>query len=277
MNDNVQSRQGDAAVCGISGFVLKMIAVITMLIDHTAATILERALWGELTIGCITEKNMQMWTGVYYLMRIIGRMAFPIYCFLLVEGFTYTRNRGKYALRLFLFALISEVPFDLAFQKKWWDTSYNNVFFTLLLGLLAIMALDWVRRKWKKVDESASKRYWFFSNLAKSIVLATITLGTMAIADLVLHTDYGASGVAAIIVMYLLYKNRMLAFGIMVLVLTLLSSSLEIFALFMLIPLHFYNGTRGKQVKYAFYAFYPVHLLVLVGICYLIKGVFIAL
>ena len=271
MDNKIQNRQGDVALCGISGFVLKMIAVVTMLIDHTASTVLERALLGELTIGCITEKNMQIWAGVYAMMRIIGRMAFPIYCFLLVEGFTYTRNRGKYALRLFLFALISEVPFDLAFQKKWWDTSYNNVFFTLLLGLLAIMALDWVRKHWKKVDESNSKIHWFFSNLAKSIVLATITLGMMAIADLVLHTDYGVSGVAAIIVMYLLYKNRMLAFGMMVLVLTLLSSGLEIVAILMLLPLHFYNGTRGKQVKYAFYAFYPVHLLVLVGICYLIK------
>ena len=271
MNDNIQNRQGDAAICGISGFVLKMIAVVSMLIDHTAATILERALLGELTIGCMTEQNMQIWPGVYYLMRMIGRMAFPIYCFLLVEGFKYTRNREKYALRLFLFAVISEIPFDLAFQKKWWDTSYNNVFFTLLLGLLAIMALDWVRGHWKKVDESASKRYWFFSNLAKSIVLATITLGTMAIADLVLHTDYGASGVAAIIVMYLLYQNRMLAFSMMVVVLAVLSSGLEIAAILMLVPLHFYNGTRGKQLKYAFYAFYPVHLLVLVGICYLIN------
>ena len=92
----------------------------------------------------------------------------------------------------------------------------------------------------------------------------------MAIADLVLHTDYGASGVAAIIVMYLLYQKRMLAFGVLVFVLTVLSSSIEIFALLMLIPLHFYNGTRGKQAKYVFYAFYPVHLLVLVGICYLL-------
>lgn len=270
MNDNMLKKQGDAAVCGISGFVLKIIAVVTMLIDHTAATILERGLMGELSIDFITEQNRPIWMGIYFIMRVIGRMAFPIYCFLLVEGFTYTRNRGKYALRLFLFALISEVPFDLAFQKAWWDTSYNNVFFTLLLGLLAIMALDWVRTHWKKADQSKSKIYWFFSNLAKSIVLATITFGMMAIADLVLHTDYGAGGVAAIIVMFLLYKNRMLAFGVMVVVLTLVSSTLEIAAMLMLLPLHFYNGTRGRQVKYAFYAFYPVHLLVLVGICYLL-------
>ena len=117
MNDNMLKKQGDAAVCGISGFVLKMIAVITMLIDHTAATILERGLMGELSINFITEQNRLIWMGVYSIMRVIGRMAFPIYCFLLVEGFTYTRNRGKYALRLFLFAFISEVPFDLAFNN----------------------------------------------------------------------------------------------------------------------------------------------------------------
>ena len=270
MNDNMLKKQGDAAVCGISGFVLKMIAVITMLIDHTAATILERGLMGELSIHFMTEQNRLIWMGIYSIMRVIGRMAFPVYCFLLVEGFTYTKSRGKYALRLFLFALISEVPFDLAFKKSWWDPSYNNVFFTLLLGLLAIIALDWVRKNWKNVDDAGLKGVWFVSNLLKCIVLTTITLGIMAIADLVLHTDYGASGVAAIIVMYLLYQKRMLAFGVLVFVLTVLSSSIEIFALLMLIPLHFYNGTRGRQAKYVFYAFYPVHLLVLVGICYLL-------
>ena len=271
MNDNMLKKQGDAAVCGISGFVLKIIAVVTMLIDHTAATILERGLMGELSIDFITEQNRPTWMGIYFIMRVIGRMAFPIYCFLLVEGFTYTKNRGKYALRLFLFAFISEVPFDLAFKKSWWDPSYNNVFFTLFLGLLAIIALDWVRRNWKAVDDAGSKGVWFVSNLLKCIVLATITLGMMAIADLVLHMDYGAGGVAAIIVMFLLYKNRMLAFGVMVVVLTLVSSTLEIVAMLMLLPLHFYNGTRGRQVKYAFYAFYPVHLLVLTGICWLLK------
>ena len=108
---------------GISGYWLKVIAVVSMLIDHTSAVILEQIPGLE---------------NPAFLMRIIGRAAFPIYCFLLVEGFYHTRSRAKYAGRLFLFALISEVPFDLAFSRRMWDFSSNNVFFTLLFGLLVI-------------------------------------------------------------------------------------------------------------------------------------------
>ena len=112
---------------GISGYWLKLIAVISMLIDHTSAVILEQIPGLE---------------APAFFMRIIGRLAFPIYCFLLVEGFYHTRSRAKYAGRLFLFALISEVPFDLAFSRRMWDFSSNNVFFTLLFGLLVIWGVE---------------------------------------------------------------------------------------------------------------------------------------
>ena len=88
---------------GISGYWLKLIAVISMLIDHTSAVILEQIPGLE---------------NPAFLMRIIGRAAFPIYCFLLVEGFMHTRDREKYALRLGCFAAGSEIPFDLAFNGK---------------------------------------------------------------------------------------------------------------------------------------------------------------
>ena len=112
---------------GISGYWLKVIAVVSMLIDHTSAVILEQIPGLE---------------NPAFLMRIIGRAAFPIYCFLLVEGFYHTRSRAKYAGRLFLFALISEVPFDLAFSRRMWDFSSSNVFFTLLFGLLVIWGVE---------------------------------------------------------------------------------------------------------------------------------------
>ena len=117
---------------GISGYWLKVIAVVSMLIDHTSAVILEQISGLE---------------NPAFLMRIIGRLAFPIYCFLLVEGFYHTRSRAKYAGRLFLFALISEVPFDLAFSRRMCDFSSSNVFFTLLFGLLVIWGVEGIKQK----------------------------------------------------------------------------------------------------------------------------------
>lgn len=112
---------------GVTGSTLKLIAIITMLIDHTAATILDRILIAR-SIGGLGNNNTQaamdfmsdnaVIYGVYMIMRLIGRIAFPIFCFLLVEGFVHTHNKWKYALRLGLFALISEIPFDLAFKSK---------------------------------------------------------------------------------------------------------------------------------------------------------------
>jgi hypothetical protein len=239
-----------------------MIAVITMLVDHSAATILGRLLDQMALKEAIEVDNFMAWQNFYIACRIIGRMAFPIYCFLLVEGFHYTRSRGKYALRLFVFALISEVPFDLALQQSFFDMSYNNVFWTLLIGLLTIWAADvLVQKTEQKLQQSA---HW---NLWRSLVrLLALFLGAF-LAEL-LATDYGASGVFAIYIMYLLYEHRMAGFATMVVALALLSSPLELAALLMLIPLHFYDGTRGRQLKYFFYAFYPVHLLLLALICY---------
>lgn len=270
MEDRSLNTKGGAAVSGISGFTLKMIAVVTMLIDHTAATILERAVYGYYPHNFVTPDNMQFWQNVYMAMRTIGRMAFPIYCYLLVEGFHYTRNRWKYALRLFLFALISEVPFDLAFNQTWWDMSYNNVFFTLLLGLLAVMGVDWIRNNMKVVDASKSWGHWFCANFSKCFAMTVVIVAVMTVAELVLHTDYGAGGIVAIVLIYLLYKNKEVAFGASVVSLGLISSGLEFAALLMLVPIRAYNGTRGKQMKYFFYVFYPAHLAILVGICYLI-------
>lgn len=240
---------------GISGYGLKMIAVVTMLIDHTAATILERILMQMQEAGIMeTSTTYSILLMVYFVMRIIGRMAFPIYCFLLVEGFHYTRNRAKYALRLFVFALISEVPFDMAFNQTILEFSYNNVFFTLFLGLLTIMAADWIKEK------GLPKVLTIF------LMLLCLVAGA-AVAQFVFHTDYSAWGVMAIYIMYLLYEKRMQGFTLMMVPLVM-SSLTEAAALLMLIPLHFYNGTRGKQIKYFFYAFYPAHLLILSLICW---------
>lgn len=80
-------------------------------------------------------------------LRGIGRVAFPIFCFLLVEGFLHTKNVWKYAGRLALFALVSEIPFDLAFQGEWLFMGYQNIFFTLLVGLLVMIAFQTAEEK----------------------------------------------------------------------------------------------------------------------------------
>lgn len=255
MENNVMNNQSVAGEHGISGYWLKMIAVITMLIDHSAATILERILAQMPSWAPVTVDNWEQWYRLDLLLRGIGRMAFPIYCFLLVEGFHYTHSHRKYAFRLFVFALISEVPFDMALNQSVLELSYNNVFFTLFLGLLVIMAADWVMEHF-----SSGK---MTSEIGRIILLVVIGIVGCVLASYVFSCDYGASGVIAIYIMYLLRKNRELGFAFAVISLGMLSGSLELLALLMLVPLHLYNGTRGKQHKYFFYAFYPVHLLLL--------------
>lgn len=276
---------------GISGFTLKMIALVTMLIDHFAATVLEGYLLGYRFGYCnsfVNADNFERWNRIYDVLRGVGRMAFPIYCFLLVEGFLYTRNVKKYIGRLFIFALISEIPFDFAiFQAtngenfttvfdywgnsevfvNWlrWMMSYQNVYFTLCFGLITIALIDWIQRNFP-----ISTKNDFLNKLSLmlegSIILAIIAV-ICVLAEYVFHTDYSAAGVLAIVFMYMLRQRRMLAYATGVIVLAILCGSVEALALFMLIPLYFYNGTRGKQAKYVFYGFYPVHLLVLGILC----------
>lgn len=268
-----------AGQSGLSGCVLKMIAVITMLVDHTAATIVERLIYYMPSWGPVTAENVFAWQTFYTVLRGIGRMAFPIYCFLLVEGFYHTRNKAKYALRLFLFAMISEVPFDMAFQANFFDISYNNVFFTLLIGLLTIWAYDEVRKRAEilrvsyvststadRENPGSSYGSWVLSGVLWSLFMAAVPLLGCGLAYL-LRTDYDAAGVLAVFIMYLFYERRQLGFGLMVLALGLLAGGLEFLAFFMLIPMKYYNGTRGRQMKYFFYWFYPVHLLILSLIC----------
>lgn len=150
---------------GIPGSTIKIIAVVTMLIDHVAAAVLTRIL---IVRGCYfamaSPQRLMEWlaegnNGVLYfgmtLMRLIGRLGFPIFCFLLVEGFQKTRNIKKYAFRLGLFALISEIPFNLALSGKVWYPGYQNVYFTLLIGIVTLWAFDMIAKsepaRWRQL------------------------------------------------------------------------------------------------------------------------------
>lgn len=267
---------------GFSGYDLKMIALITMLIDHIAAVVIWRVyvasfrimgsmqqsdFIGDKIIVWVAENQELVYT-VYEYMRLIGRMAFPIYCFLLVEGFLYTRNVKKYGLRLLLFAFISEIPFDLALTGQIWDTSYSNVYFTLVIALMAMWTLSYV----EKFAEFWKEKQWdtFMGTLVVAIGGVLVMAVCGGFAEIVLKTDYGFAGVLAIVVMYLFRHMRVVAFAAGIFVLTMFSSSTEIMALCMLFPFMRYDGTRGKSLKYVFYVFYPAHLFILALICMLI-------
>lgn len=222
----------------LSGSDLKNIALVTMAIDHFAASDLLFAIFNVLPLSSINNHLML----IYELMRTIGRIAFPIYCFLLVEGFFHTSSRKKYALRLFFFALISEIPFNLAFQRSLFDSSYQNVFFTLLIGFLVLWMID------------SFKKTTFFILPSIVVFLAGCYLAEW------LHTDYGFHGIILITIFYLFhdYKTARTVIGC-------LSLLWEAPACLAFIPIHFYDGRKGKSLnKYFFYAFYPLHLLLYV-------------
>ena len=128
-----------------SGTALKTIACITMLVDHIGASCIEA---GILTPGLDAGTLSQDILSAYPLyrldmvLRFTGRLAFPLFCFLLVEGFVHTHNVKGYLGRLVLFGLLSEVPFDLAFFRTPFDPSAQNVYWTLALGVLAMALLQ---------------------------------------------------------------------------------------------------------------------------------------
>ena len=163
--------------------------MITMLIDHIGACVFER---GLLLVDETRNDAalFEMLRNTDRILRLIGRVSFPIFCFLLVEGFLHTHDRKKYALRLFLFALVSEIPFDLAIMGRLFDPVHQNVFFTLLIGLLAMMLCDYFRMQAQPVAQ----------------VLVLILAMVLAWA---LHTDYGYRGVLLIELLYIFRYDRM--------------------------------------------------------------------
>ena len=226
-----------------SGSALKWFAVLIMLVDHIGACLLEVFVLNYYGVSPLAGRidNLYFWLSLDSVLRGIGRAAFPIFCFLLVEGAVHTRSPRKYLLRLASFALISEIPFDLALHNQpfYWGT--QNVFFTLLTGLLVIQAF-----------QRSPGQEW-------RGMLALAVLG--AAAELC-GTDYGAIGVAVIAVMYLL-RERFWAASVLSLILLVLLARIEIFSIPAFLILALYNGKRGRQPKYFFYVFYPVHLLIL--------------
>ncbi len=234
---------------GISGSTLKLIAVITMLIDHTGATVL-RAVCRLPSVLADPQRQL-FWNSVYAHSRSIGRIAFPIFCFLLVEGFLHTRNVRRYAGRMLLFALISEIPFDLALKGNWYFPDKQNVYFTLLIGLLVLIGFRLIEQHVLSDSRSVS------SELVRWILCAAVLAAGMYLSYLI-DTDYNYKGVFLIGILYLTRSSRLLqCFAGAV------SIAWEMPAPIAFLPVWLYNGKRGLRMKYFFYWFYPVHLLLL--------------
>ncbi len=226
----------------LNGAYLKYIALITMLIDHTGLVIVRHVLLFSQN-SFLLEHQSFLWS-FYHMLRGIGRISFPLFLFLLVQGFIHTRDRKAYALRLFLFAILSEIPFDLCVDESIISFSHQNVMWTLLLGFLMMWAMDLIFRQ----------------NLPEigKFLLYAVVIAAFALLAWVCRTDYSYKGILALALLYIVRFSPPLT-----LVGTAVAFLWEPTALFSLIPLALYNGKKGHAPKYFFYLFYPVHLLLL--------------
>lgn len=213
---------------GLTAAHLRILALFLMLLDHMWATVVPGNLW----------------------MTCVGRLAFPIFAFQAAEGYHHTHDFKGYCKRLALFALISEIPFNLMIMGSPIFPFHQNVMLTLLLGLLACKA--WDQRKWWKV-------------------------ALLWLAGVVTFPDYGALGVLTVLMFHVLRGRKLLQLVMLALIngfgyegQQLLLGSMEIpvqaFAILAFIPISLYNGEKGpggKALQIGSYVFYPVHMLIL--------------
>lgn len=241
----------------ISGDTLKITGTVTMLIDHIAAVIILSALRGNLFSG----EQYELWYSVYQIMRGIGRIAFPVFAFLLTEGFFHTGSKKRYLMQLGIFCLISELPYDLAFYGRiYWRK--QNIYLTLFLGLLMIWMLEKVKEEIRAVESEQKEDVWWKAAVRalKGISAFLLVIGVFGFVAEKLHSDYGMRGIALI---FLFYAGRGNLFSCVLGYLLYWKNPWYILA-FLIV--YCYDGTRrirGRGMKYFFYAFYPLHLLIL--------------
>lgn len=227
------------AVHGLSGKTLKQIAVCSMLLDHIGFLLLP---FGPL----------------YVCFRTVGRLAFPLFSFLLIEGFLHTGNRTRYGQNLLLFAIASEIPFNLACHRTLLFPESQNVFFTLFLGLLMLTAFQHN----PCLQNPLFPPYAFLSEI-KNILLSTGIVVFFACLAILLRCDYQAYGIILIALLYW-YRTGVFSIALPALFAAFLSVNFFGAAVFSMIFIRLYNGTRGHQHnKYFYYLFYPLHLLLL--------------
>lgn len=217
-------------------FIIKIIACITMVLDH---------------IKYVYEPSTNFVT------LYMGRISFPLFAFLITEGYVHTSNIKKYLKRLIIFGCISQIPF-MIFRTYVGNWIKLNIMFTFILGLMAITIFDKIENKFISIP----------------LVILTIIGGNL------FQVDYGAYGVLLVFILYL-FKNKKVFLTISYIGVILLhyyfSGCLNIsyifniiFTIFPIIIILLYNGKQGRKVKYFFYWFYPIHLIIIDIIGYIL-------
>ncbi|MBQ3276528.1 MAG: hypothetical protein IJH47_05670 [Oscillospiraceae bacterium] len=210
----------------LDGTALKIIAMASMILDHVGDNFFPGQLW----------------------MRALGRIAMPIFAFCVAEGFIHTRDRGRYLRRMGVFALVSEIPFDLVTAGKVLEFSHQNILVTFFWAILALICYEKILSGGRSAGRTA---------------LGAVVLAGAALASLPLGMDYNLLAVGMIF-LFTLLRNKTLPFrnlAVMAYHALLRNVGIYWFGLLGFLPLFLYNGKRGRGLKWLFYVFYPGHLL----------------
>ena len=232
----------------LTALSLHILAMICMVFDHAWASVVSGNLW----------------------MNCVGRLTFPIFAFLIVEGYFHTGNFKKYVTRMFFFALLSEIPMNMLYNGSYLYPFHQNVLWTFLIALLAMKLIDRVRETKKP---------------AAAVILTALIVLFSTLLGLVSMVDYNAPGILTVFAFYFFHGRKWYHYLGQFLVLYWLNVDLlrgmdlplslfgfdfffptQGFALFALIPIWLYRGKQGlhnRWIQYGCYAFYPVHMMLL--------------
>lgn len=207
----------------MSSFLLKIVAIITMTIDHA---------------GFLFFNNN-------FILRILGRIAMPIFAFQIGIGFKNTHSKEKYILRMFLTALISEIPFMLMITSGNYIYASHNICFTFTLALATLYL----------IELGKENKLFIFASIVPILISLLIPL------------DYGIWAILLVLLFYFFSEKKLIyTFGMIIIALSyyfINNSTLQVYMLLSLPFLYLYNGKKGKSLKYLFYVFYPLHMLIL--------------
>ena len=226
----------------LDGTMLKIIAMVSMVFDHVGDMFFPDTDW----------------------MRMVGRIAMPIFAFCITEGYIHTRNKNKYLMRMGVFALISEVPFDLAFDGKV-GLSHQNIMLSFFLVIIALMLFDLIRGSKDEIKGRYS---------AWRIMLGALAVIAMAVLAFLVKADYTMFAVASVFLFYAFKDTNHFVRPIPGVAFLALTRTVGYYCTtgLSIIPLLLYNGKKGKGLKWLFYIFYPGHLLLLYVLKLILTG-----